>query len=294
MKVTSPIFISYSSLDKDTVYPIVERIEKECGIKCWIDRDGLHSGDMLDDSIMDAIESSETVLFMMSDNSISSQWVRNEVLYASSQAINKRIIPVSLDGKGTRRWFSFKFPNKKHVDATQQEHIHKLVTDLKEWYGIHENQMDNGKPEALSENVQDTNPEVLVFNIIDGIDLIMYQNPLSKNNYIGKLPIEELISVMESNNKDSLEKKELKDLAKNIGRLFSFPIIAMAKMAYMIGKDIINSDVDIDPQDKEMFIKIRDYIIQYINDRYNIELKLVINEESGLSTVVAMTAPTNS
>lgn len=291
MKVTSPIFISYSSLDKDTVYPIVERIEKECGIKCWIDRDGLHSGDMLDDSIMDAIEASETVLFMMSDKSISSGWVRNEVLYASSDDVKKRIIPLSLDGKGTRRWFKFNFPNIKHVNAMHQEHLDKLIDELKTLHGTHHTKINQGVTESKQDDeIHFVNPERLVFNIADGIDLIMEHNAQSPGTYIGELPINEILSVLGSD-KDSLAKEQLKDITINMGLFVAFPLIAVARLLFKCGKDIFNTPTDSETKDK--LLKIRDYTIKYVNEKFNINLKPVENNNSNFSATVVMITHNN-
>ena len=39
------IFVSYKRQDKDIVYPIVEEIKQNTGIDCWIDLEGIESGD---------------------------------------------------------------------------------------------------------------------------------------------------------------------------------------------------------------------------------------------------------
>lgn len=108
------IFISYSRDDKDVVFPFVKRVENELGSICWIDYEGIESGAQFEDVIVDAIEESKVMLFMLSDNSIESKWTKREVLYAEDDG--KRIVPVVVDGRGLRKWFRFHFGNIDYID----------------------------------------------------------------------------------------------------------------------------------------------------------------------------------
>lgn len=44
MYISKPIFISYSRLDKNIVFPFVKRIEQELNTTCWIDYEGVEGG----------------------------------------------------------------------------------------------------------------------------------------------------------------------------------------------------------------------------------------------------------
>ena len=57
------IFISYKRQDKDIVYPIVEEIKQNTGIDCWIDMEGIESGDQFQNVIIDAIDNADIVIF---------------------------------------------------------------------------------------------------------------------------------------------------------------------------------------------------------------------------------------
>ena len=98
----NPIFVSYSRKDKEIVFPLVQNLESELKVKCWIDRDGIHSGDEFRDKIIQAIDNSEVVLFMLSDNSDSSSYSKKEVDYAKNTI--KKIIPIIVDGGKLRGW----------------------------------------------------------------------------------------------------------------------------------------------------------------------------------------------
>ena len=80
MYISKPIFISYSRLDKNIVFPFVKRIEQELNTTCWIDYEGVEGGAQFEEVIVDAIDSSKVVLFMLSDNSLCSKWPKREVL----------------------------------------------------------------------------------------------------------------------------------------------------------------------------------------------------------------------
>ena len=126
------IFISYSRNDKSLVYPIVEQIEKELGIKCWIDLNGIKSGEEFEEIIIQAIDECKIVLFMLSDNSLKSKWTKREVYYAEDEG--KRIIPVLVDGDKLRGWYKFHFGNVDYIDIHSKEQIEKLISNLKYWF----------------------------------------------------------------------------------------------------------------------------------------------------------------
>ena len=127
------IFISYSRKDKDLVFDIVRQIEDKVGVKCWIDVNGIESGQQFVDVIMGAIENCEVVLFMMSDSSLKSEYARKEVNYAN--LMKKRIVPVILDGDKLRGWFAFDFSLTDFIVASNPDDISKLMRDLRSWLG---------------------------------------------------------------------------------------------------------------------------------------------------------------
>ncbi len=144
------IFISYSRKDKDLVFDIVRQIEDKVGVKCWIDVNGIESGQQFVDVIMGAIENCEVVLFMMSDSSLKSEYARKEVNYAN--LLKKRIVPVILDGDRLRGWFAFDFSLTDFIVASNPEHISKLMRDLCSWLGkgVYPTSSDTDVPASAS------------------------------------------------------------------------------------------------------------------------------------------------
>ena len=125
------IFVSYSRHDKNVVFPFVEKLNEELHLNCWIDLEGIESGEQFEDVIIHAIDSTEIVLFMLSDNSLNSDWTKREVYYAEGE--KKRIVPVVIDRKGLRGWFKFHFGNVDYIDVFSEEQCNKLYNDLLNW-----------------------------------------------------------------------------------------------------------------------------------------------------------------
>lgn len=128
---TMPIFVSYTREDKDVVFPFIERLEQDTNANCWIDLEGIETGEMFEDVIIRAIDSSRIVLFMLSDSALQSIWTKREVYYAEKGG--KRIVPIVIDGKGLRGWFSFHFGNVDYIDITSDEQYTKLISNLRSW-----------------------------------------------------------------------------------------------------------------------------------------------------------------
>lgn len=133
MDQKAKIFISYSRSDKDIVLPLIKEIDNHLNTKCWIDLNDITIGSFFDDDIRQAIEDCEMVLFMLSDNSINSEWTRKEIIYAQNE--KKRIIPIVIDGKGLRGWFKFNFPHIDYIDISSKEQRTKLFDSLMYLYG---------------------------------------------------------------------------------------------------------------------------------------------------------------
>ena len=88
------IFISYSRKDSAVVQSVVDRL-KENGYSCWMDVNGIESGDAFKRVLVQAIKKSKTVLFFSSADSNSSEWTVKEINIAVQ--LKKPIIPIRLD-----------------------------------------------------------------------------------------------------------------------------------------------------------------------------------------------------
>ena len=128
------IFISYSRKDFDEVNAIVEILKSRIPtLNCWFDITGIESGDEFEDKIITAIDNSSYVLFALSDNSIQSQWAKDEVMYAKNT--DTKVIPLVLKGAQLKGWFLFKFGRIDCIDTTNTLQIEKLIKNLADWTG---------------------------------------------------------------------------------------------------------------------------------------------------------------
>lgn len=129
---TKPIFISYSRADKEIVWPFSDLLADRLHANCWIDKENIEVGQDFVDSIYKGIDECNAVLFMLSDNSINSEWTRREIEYAKKKG--KRIIPIVIDGRDLRGWALEEFGRIDFVDNNKSESVTKLLKNLKEWY----------------------------------------------------------------------------------------------------------------------------------------------------------------
>lgn len=213
----SDIFISYSRHDKEIVLPFVKSIEQKFGAVCWIDLEGIEYGSQFEDVIVDAIDDSKVVLFMLSDYSLKSKWTKREVLYAEDEG--KRIVPIIVDGKGLRKWFKFHFGNIDYVDLNSQEQQEKLFKNLATWLGV---KLLTTTPDIQSTSqphhklkISADGSEIKI-NIIDGCDLVLKKDA-AKKCYIGEFPINEIAEKL----KDITESEGYAALKGTIGGALS-------------------------------------------------------------------------
>ena len=143
------IFISYKRQDKDIVYPIVEEIKQKTGIDCWIDLEGIESGDQFQNVIIDAIDNADIVVFMLSKNIIApyrdeitgvidlkkQTFPEKEIMYALRH--NKRLIPISIDGTTVYdcKWLEFNCSGLDCISWGVEEQKSKLLNNLRRWTG---------------------------------------------------------------------------------------------------------------------------------------------------------------
>jgi small GTP-binding protein len=71
------VFLSHSSKDKDFVHQIAEKLEKN-GIEVWLDEDKIKVGDSILQKIAQGLQETDYILYVLSPNSVDSNWVREE------------------------------------------------------------------------------------------------------------------------------------------------------------------------------------------------------------------------
>jgi TolB protein len=95
------VFISYSRKDLAFVECLVKDL-KTAGLEVWYDLSGLEIGMHWSKEIEAAICESQYILFILSPNSVESEWVEREFIYASNH--NLKIIPVIYEPSELPLW----------------------------------------------------------------------------------------------------------------------------------------------------------------------------------------------
>ena len=118
MAVISPkdehkVFVSYSRKDNEYALAFCEQMDR-LGISYWIDVEGKYHGEDFKETIVDAIESSQLMLFLSSTNSNESKYVQDEVKYAISA--NIKVLPIHLDDSPYAKCLRLDLTNKQWID----------------------------------------------------------------------------------------------------------------------------------------------------------------------------------
>ncbi len=101
------VFISYSRKNLNQVMEVKNQIDSTCGTDCWIDLKGIESGsEMFLRDIVGGIDGCKVFLFMLSKESMESEYALLELNYAKEQG--KKIVLVNIDDCRMNGVFLFK------------------------------------------------------------------------------------------------------------------------------------------------------------------------------------------
>jgi len=118
------VFISYKREESSEAFAIKELLDS-WGIKTWIDKNGIFSSYDFKEVIEKAIENSKIVLFLSSEKSNQSEYVKQEIKYAIG--CKKRIIPVMLDNAPFGDGLRIDLLNVDQVDYTNPVDFQKKL-----------------------------------------------------------------------------------------------------------------------------------------------------------------------
>ena len=132
------IFISYKRKNKEQVFSIVQRIESQLSIKCWVDLDGIESSALFVPKICHAIDMADVVLFMHSSVHLNidwdTDWTIKELNYAKEKG--KKVVLIKLDSSHLDNYFLMEFGAKNNIDSRDETQFQKLIYDLKKWLAL--------------------------------------------------------------------------------------------------------------------------------------------------------------
>ncbi|MBP85696.1 MAG: hypothetical protein CMJ64_03110 [Planctomycetaceae bacterium] len=94
------VFLSHSSADKAAVRDLAQRLKGD-GLRVWLDEWVIQPGDSIPLAIEQGLESSRTLVLVMSTAAFDSEWVtleRHTALFRDPTNQQRRFIPLRLDG----------------------------------------------------------------------------------------------------------------------------------------------------------------------------------------------------
>ena len=138
--MANEVFISYSRKDYEKVKAVKDEIDSLVGIDCWMDLDGIESGEWFKKVIISAINRHETLLFMLTPNSMNSPFAMKELGFAAKKG--KRIVLVDLENTQLNDDFIFDYSDKDNIDWNDPLQRDKLINNLRTWFSVDSNQED--------------------------------------------------------------------------------------------------------------------------------------------------------
>lgn len=149
------IFISYSRHDLERVKVIKQDLELATGASCWMDLDGIESGEQFEKVIISAINRSDTMLFMLSKSSMNSEWALDELDFAKKK--KKRIVIVHLEEVEQTDQFYFRYHKYDQIKWNDKSQREKLFRDICRWIDKEqESGLGSSKDVTLNERNEDS------------------------------------------------------------------------------------------------------------------------------------------
>jgi hypothetical protein len=133
--MSAPIFISYSSRDRNTALTICQALENR-GLSCWISCRDIGAGENFQVSIVRAIRAAKVMVLVFSANSNNSEEIKKElVLAGQSQLI---VIPVRVEDITPDEAFAYELATRQWIDlfSDWEGAIERLVRQLAAMGGV--------------------------------------------------------------------------------------------------------------------------------------------------------------
>lgn len=136
-------FISYSSIDQEFTEKIHDDLQDN-GVRCWFAPENMKIGDLIRPTIDQQIRQHDKLLVILSENSVNSEWVGDEVeaaLEEESKSNRLVLFPIRLDDTvmSNRDDWAAKIKRRRHIGdfsnwkdkASYQKAFERLLRDLK-------------------------------------------------------------------------------------------------------------------------------------------------------------------
>ncbi len=155
------VFISYSRKNMAQVMEIKNQIDRTCGTECWIDLKGIESGsEMFLRDIVGGIDACKVFLFMLSRESMESEYALLELNYAKEQG--KRVVLVNIDDCRMNGVFLFKYSLTDTIVWNNPPQREKLLRDVARWVGVTQskNRQESNNLKVIEERIAQLDKEM--------------------------------------------------------------------------------------------------------------------------------------
>lgn len=126
-------FLSHSHKDQDFADYIAVRLKRE-GVEVWYAPEDMHGGAKLHEEIQRAIRTFDRLLFVLSANSMESEWVKSELRVARKREIQERrrvLFPIALvPFEMVKAWECFDGDSGKDLAVEIREYY---IPDFSQW-----------------------------------------------------------------------------------------------------------------------------------------------------------------
>ncbi len=158
------VFMSYASQDREVMLGLRAVLMRE-GLTIWSDRTEIETGREFQEEIDRGIEGADTLIYLLSEHSLASQYCQAELTYA--KRLNKRIIPIRLE-RVAREAIPSEIGRVQHIDALNWQDkkefqatagsLLKTLHDERYYYSQHKKLL----VKALKWDRQNKNPSILL------------------------------------------------------------------------------------------------------------------------------------
>jgi len=183
--MSSPIFISHSSLDKDWAYKLITDLEKR-GVPCWISSRDIEPGADYQKSIVDALDAAPAMILLFSDHANNSKEIPREMAIASGKS--KPMIPVRIEDVVPRNALAYSLTNAQFLDlfANYEGTMTRLTEALLRQMAAKDMPISEAKKAATFEKPAVTQPKTISKpSASSGPNKNTVQKPKSNKAYVG-------------------------------------------------------------------------------------------------------------
>ncbi len=127
--MSAPVFISYSSKDRDIAETICKALEAR-GLECWISSRDVHPGENFQEAIVRALRAARVMLLVFTSNANNSDEIKKELVLAGRHRVT--IVPVRVEDVVPNDAFTYEFATRQWIDLFNnwEDEIEMLATQL--------------------------------------------------------------------------------------------------------------------------------------------------------------------